>query len=74
MVRKGAGLRGSCAASGELSTGVRVLCREVVPSWRLEGQRTRESAEGDRAQKEEVLPRVRVGVGVGRRLGIGVNE
>ena len=72
MVRKGAGLRGSCAASGELSTGVRVLCREVVPSWRLEGQRARESAEGNRARKEKVLLRVGVGVGVRRRLGVGV--
>ena len=62
----------AAAASGELSTGVRVLCREVVPSWRLEGQRARESAEGDRARKEESLLRVGVGGRVGRRLGVGV--
>ena len=62
----------AAAASGELSTGVRVLCREVVSSWWLEGQRARKGAEGDRARKEESLLRVGVGGRVGRRLGVGV--
>ena len=69
---RGAGLRRAVlrAESGERSTGVRMLCGEVVPPRRLEGEGARESAEGDRARKEEGLVRCRGG-GTGRAKGKG---